>query len=90
MMGGRFGEGASALCVLLCPQGQECIRFLPQGSPAALRIYPLGAEVEGGIGFAQLELGQCNDIELQAKIVWLYEDQNSLSSWATIAAVSCS
>lgn len=77
--------------VLLCPQGQGCIRFLPQGSPAALRLCSLGAEVEGKIGFTQLELGRCNDIESQAKIVWLYiGGENSLSSWATIPALSCS
>lgn len=57
------------MCVLLCPWGQECTRFLPQGSPAAPRNFPPGAEVEEGIGFTHLELGRCNDIELQAKIV---------------------
>lgn len=55
----------------MCPQGQECIRFLPQGSPTALWICPPVAEVEGRIGFTRLELGCCDDIESQAKIVWL-------------------
>lgn len=85
MMGRQVCQGSTALCVCwLCPWGGRCTEFLPQEPPAALWICPLGTEVEGGIGFAQMELGLCKDTESQAKIIWLYvEGQNSLCSWAT-------
>lgn len=55
------------------------------GPSAALWICPLGTEVAGGIDLAQLELADCNVTESQAKTIWLYvQDQNLLSSWATI------
>lgn len=77
------------LLVLSNKQGQENVGFVPQGPPATQWVCPLGAEVKEELGFARLELGLCNDIESQAKIVWLcVEGLNLLSRWTTTPPVS--